>query len=301
MHLISLIIPCYNEEENINILYKQILSSFKNCKYELELIFINDGSIDNTLIELKKLLNKDNYKIKIINFSRNFGKEAGILAGLKNCNGNYAVIMDADLQQSPKLILNMLNIIENNKDIDTVVYYQDKRIETKFNSFLKKTFYKMIDKMSYVNFKMGASDFRLINRKIIDTIIEMKEHDRFSKGLFAYTGFTTCYLPYVPNKRVNGKTKWTKRNLFNYGVSGIISFSDKILRFILLFGIFNIGASSYAMFIKINFLLVVIGIISILNSIQFIFMGIIGEYVNRIYSEVRNRPIYIIKDILKNY
>ncbi len=310
MDLISLIIPCYNEEKNISILYKQILNSFKDTKYKLEIIFVNDGSYDNTLLELKKLLNKKNFKIKIINFSRNFGKEASIYAGLENCSGKYAVLLDADLQQSPKLILNMLNVVSNDPNIDAVVYYQSERIESRFTSFLKGSFYKIIDKLSYVNFKSGASDFRLVNRKIIDTIIKMKEHNRFSKGLFAYAGFNVCYLPYVPDKRANGETKWNKKSLFSYGISGIISFSDKILRYSLICGMFlNLMSLIYLITliilylikIKLSFWLVIIGIMLLLNSIQLIFMGIIGEYINRIYSEVRNRPIYITKDILKNY
>ena len=222
---LSFIVPCYNEEKNISLFYSNVLENFKSSKYEIEIVFINDGSKDNTLLELKKLTKFKDFEIKVINFSRNFGKDAGIYAGLQNSTGNYTVLIDADMQQPPSLVLKMLEILEKNDDIDIVAYYQEKRIENKVVSGLKKLFYKTISKISGLNFTDNASDFRLFRNNVKDAILSMSEHNRFSKGIFAWIGFNTYYIPYVPKERIHGKSSFNIKSLFKYAFSGILSFS----------------------------------------------------------------------------
>lgn len=303
---LSFVVPCYNEEKNIKPFYDAVLESFKDKKYKLELIFINDGSHDNTILELKKLIKLNDFEIKIINFSRNFGKEAGVYAGLKNSTGDYTVLIDADMQQPPKLVLNMLDVIEKDKDIDIVAYYQDKRIENKFVSFLKNKFYKYISKISSIEFVNGASDFRLFNRNVLNTILDLSEHNRFSKGIFAWIGFNTYYLPYTPSERLTGKTSWSIKSLFRYAISGILSFSKKPLDIIHKIGIFNI-------LISIVWLIVLIFNSIDIYNIQYVFilllfmfginfeiLGLISEFIYRNYTELLNRPIYITKEVITN-
>ena len=309
MEKISLIVPCYNEEKNIKIFFEETLASFKEVDIKLEIIFINDGSKDNSMNEFKKIINTKKCDIKVIDFSRNFGKEAGMYAGLSNCTGDYAVIIDADLQQHPRLVLPMLEEIKKDENIDIVAYYQEKRIENSFISLFKKIFYKIIDAFSDVKFVNGASDFRLFSRKVIDAILEIPEHDRFSKGIFSYVGFNTKYLPYVPEERRNGTSTWSIKSLFKYAISGILSFSKKPLLLPLYIGLFfNMVSTLYLITLLILYLFnlsfnstfVIIGFLAYFSSFQFIFKGIIGEYLYRVYTETRNRPNYIIRDILIN-
>lgn len=304
MKKISIIVPCYNEEGNIKKFYDEANEAFKKLKYKIEYIFINDGSKDNTIIKLKDLL-KYKKDIKIINFSRNFGKEAAVYAGLKKCSGDYAVLIDADLQQPPRLILPMLDEIEKDNNIDIVAYYQEKRIEGKFISFFKSMFYKIINKITGLNFIDGASDFRLFNRNVINTILEFTDQNRFQKGIFAYIGFNTKYLPYIPDERNAGKTSWNFIKLLKYALDGIMSFTN-----------FPLKISSYLGFLElfistIWFILLLVlkntsqvqyicAFILLLSSLLFIVLGIISEYIYRTYSESRKRPIYIIKEFIDN-
>lgn len=304
MKTLSIIIPCHNEEENVNLFYSETKKAFnKNNKYKLEFIFINDGSYDNTLIELKKLIENNN-DIKIINFSRNFGKESAIYAGLKNCSGDYAVLIDADLQQHPKLIIPMLEWIEKDDSIDIVAYYQEKRIENKFVGILKKFFYRIINKLTNLKFVNGASDFRLFNRKVIDSILEFSDQDRFQKGIFAYIGYNTKYLPYTPNKRNAGKTNYNISKLINYAFMGIMSFTKYPVKIPIKIGIIeHIIAIIWficAIIFKLNYLHFLLVFILLLSSILLICLGLVGEYVYRAYAESRKRPTFIIKEIISN-
>lgn len=300
---VSFIVPCYNESKNIKLFYDDVVKSFKD-KYKVELIFINDGSKDNTLEELKSLLKEKIFEIKIINFSRNFGKEAGIYAGLKECSGDACVIIDADMQQPPHLVLDMIKVMENDSDIDIVTYYQEKRIENKIISFFKSQFYKIMSNSTGMKLKTGASDFRLLNRKVIDTVLTLSEHDRFSKGIFSWIGFNTYYLPYIPEKRINGKTSWSTKGLFKYAVSGILSFSKEPLNIIFKLGIFNILVSLMLLIlgfiISANQFYFLMILIIFLFGINYIVLGILGEYIYRNYTESRNRPIYIVKEVISN-
>lgn len=307
---LSLVIPCHNEERNVSLLYDEIYKIFKESEYVLELIFVNDGSKDHTLENIKKLLDKKDFEINIINFSRNFGKEAAMYAGLEQASGDYITIIDADLQQSPSLILDMLDVLEKNEEYDSVCCYQKERIESKFLSFLKEKFYKIISSISDVEFINGASDFRVFRRYVVESILSLNERTRFSKGIFSWVGFNTFYMPYVPNERKNGKSNFNFKSLFLYALSGIISFSVAPLRIATLSGIlFALISFLYLIVViiqKIFFTIDVPGyptlIVSILliGSLILVCLGIMGEYVARIYMESKQRPIYIAKERLTN-
>lgn len=303
---LSIVVPCYNEENNIGILCDEIESAFKKEKIKYEIIFINDGSHDNTLFELKKSLSERKLNIKIINFSRNFGKEAAMYAGLKEARGEYTVIIDADLQQPPTLILDMMNILENDKSIDSVGTYQEKRNEGKLLSFYKRMFYKLINKVAEINFVEGASDFRIFRRNMVDAIISMTEYYRFSKGIFSWVGFNTYYIPYQADIRKNGKSSWSFWKLFKYAIDGIVSFTTAPLRIATFLGIV-ISVLSFIYVIVLVLQTFIFGIdvpgyastlsvVLLLGGIQLFALGIIGEYLARTYVETKKRPIYIVKE-----
>lgn len=306
---ISLVVPCYNEQGNINLFYEECKKTFMNQKLYVEIVFVNDGSSDDTLKELKELNAKENFEIKIVSFSRNFGKEAAMYAGLKKTTGDYVVIIDADLQQKPELILKMIDIIEKDDEYDCVCYYQDKRREGKLISFLKKKFYQTITKLSDVEFVNGASDFRLFRRYVVDSILNLQEKNRFSKGIFSWVGFNTCYIPYIPEERAYGKSSFNFGGLFKYAISGILSFSVAPLRIATYSGLmFAFIAFIYMMIViiqKIFFTIDIPGYATLLTCVLFIgglilfCLGIIGDYIARIYIETKNRPIYIEKEYIK--
>lgn len=297
MKKLSIIIPCYNEEENIKEFFDAASLCMNKIKYELEFVFINDGSKDNTLDELKKLLSRSE-KVKIINFSRNFGKDAAIYAGLQECVGDYAVLIDADMQQHPKLILPMLKEIEANPDLDIVAYYQENRIENKVIAFLKHLFYKFINSISEVPFRNNASDFRLFNRDVIDTILSLKEHNRFHKGIFAFIGFNTKYLPYVPLERYKGKSSFNLIKLIKYAFDGILSFSDWLIKIPLKIGAIEIVTSLIwfiILFFSKNLNDFYVPLFIMFVGFLQLSIGILCVYSYRIYKETMNRPNYIIK------
>ena len=231
---LSVIVPCYNEEKNIVKFYNKILEDLKDI--DLELIFINDGSKDKTQVEIDKLLKNKDFKIKCINFSRNFGKESAMLAGLENVrkDADYISIIDADLQQNPKYLLKMYKYLNENLEIDEVACYQKKRKEGILSIF-KKTFYKIINSFSEVEFKNGVSDFRMFRRLVLEAIISIKEHNRFSKGIFSYVGFNIYYMPYEVEKREEGKTSWNFFSLFSYALLGFKNFTNIFLNIINLY------------------------------------------------------------------
>lgn len=302
---LSFVVPCYNEEKNIKLFYNDVLDSFKNSKYRIELVFINDGSKDKTLDELKKLLINKEFSIKIINFSRNFGKEAAIYSGLKEATGDYIVLIDADMQQPPHFVLDMLKVMEEKQNIDVVAYYQEKRIESKVLSFFKSNFYKIINKITGMPFVNGASDFRLLKRNVVDAVLSLPEHNRFSKGIFAWIGFETYYLPYIPEKRAHGKTSWRFKDLLDYALSGILSFSKHPLNIITKLGFINVFISITWLIILLinnssNYIEYLFPFIIFMFGLNFVVLGYIGEFIARNYSEVRNRPIYIAKEVLTN-
>ena len=307
---LSVIIPCCNEKANVKIVYEALNKIFYNKKYKYELIFVNDGSKDDTLKNLKSIVKNAEDDIKIINFSRNFGKEAAMYAGLKESSGDYTAIIDADMQQNPSLLLKMISIVEKDENIDSVAAFQEQRHEGKILAFFKKRFYKLINKITDVEFVNGASDFRIFRRTVVDAILSMTEYYRFSKGIFSFVGFNTYYMPYQVNERANGKSKWSFIKLFKYAIDGIVSFTTTPLKLATYLGMFIsffsfiyliiIVIKTLAMGIDVPGYASLIGIILLLGGIQLLALGIIGEYLSRTYIENKRRPIYIAKEILKS-
>lgn len=309
MKKVSMIIPCYNEEGNVKLFYSEAVKAYKDQNYKLELVFIDDGSKDNTLKILKDLIKEQDCEIKVLSFSRNFGKEAAIYAGLNNVDGDYTVIIDADLQQPPELTIKMANILDEN-EYDCVCYYQEERIENKLLSKIKNEFYKAMNNLSEVELKQGASDFRMFNQKVKNSLLEIKEYYRFSKGIFSWIGYNTQYLPYIPKQRNSGTTKWNFIKLLKYGISGIISFSTMPLKLATYSGLtLSLIAFIYLFVIIIQKLFfeisvpgypTVISCILLIGGFQLFCIGIIGEYLGKTYIETKNRPIYIIKEEITN-
>lgn len=306
---LSVVVPCYNEAENVASFHKAVLSVFKDEDFEYEIIYVDDGSNDATLHNLKKLYQASSCSMKIVSFSRNFGKEAALYAGLQQTDGDYISFIDADLQQHPQTILEMLQILESQPQTDVVAAYQDRRNEGKVLSFLKKSFYKIINRLSDINLKSDASDFRTFRRSVADSILALNEYHRFSKGIFAWVGYDTQYIPYTASERIAGTTKWNFFKLLNYAVEGIIGYSTKPLRIAtFLGGVTSCLSMVYLIFVILQKLIAgidipgyatIIVLILFLGGMQLFCIGIIGEYIGKIFEQSKNRPIYIVKEIIK--
>lgn len=305
---LSLVVPCFNEEEVVYDFYKEVNNVFSGKISDYEFVFVNDGSSDNTP-EILKAIYGVSSNVQVIGFSRNFGKEAAVLAGLKNARGDYVCIIDADLQQRPEVVLEMLDILDENENVDAVAAYQEERKEGKLLTFFKNSFYSVINKMSEVDFYTGASDFRLMRRTVVEAIINMTEYHRFSKGLFSFVGFNTQYIPYEVCERAGGKTKWSFVKLLNYAVEGIVGFSTKPLRFATFFGLGAVAVSLLYLIIalvagavtgNITASIPVITLILFMGGINSLFIGITGEYLARTYIQGKNRPVYIVKELLSH-
>ncbi len=299
---LSVIVPSYNEEDNVSLFYDEFVKTFKSYKGEYELIFVNDGSKDNTLYELKKIVDKGK-NIKVVNFSRNFGKEAAMLAGLKESSGDFVSLIDADLQQRPEVLLDMVNLLEDHLEYDCVCAYQDSRNEGKVLTFFKNCFYKLINKISDVNFVRGASDFRAFRKSVRDALLELSEVNRFTKGIFSFVGFNTFYFSYQAEERTNGTSKWSFKSLFKYAINGILSFSMVPLKIAtILGGMTIIGSFIYlivALLLKVAIsTLMLFFLISFFAGVQLLMIGVISEYVRLMCDEVRKRPVYIAKEVL---
>lgn len=307
---LSFVVPCYNEAENVSAFQNAVMQAFDGCGYDYEIVFVDDGSKDATLHELRKVFNKQLCPVKVVSFSRNFGKEAGLYAGLKQASGDYVSLIDADLQQNPTIVRDMVKILDEQPEYDVVAAYQDRRNEGKLLSIFKKSFYRLINRLSDVNLKSDASDFRTFRRSVAESIITLGEYHRFSKGLFAWVGYSTCYIPYVAENRKAGKTKWSFGKLCNYAIDGIIGYSTKPLRIATFIGSMTAIASFlYLLFVVLQKLIqgidipgyaTIIVLILLLGGVQLLCIGIIGEYVGRTFEQTKQRPIYIAKEIL-NY
>lgn len=295
---LDIVVPCYNEEKNIKIFYNEINNVLAN-DIEWNIIFVNDGSSDNTLNEIKKL-NDVNY----ISFSRNFGKEAAIYAGLSKATADYVILMDVDLQDPPSLIPEMIEHIDN---FDVVATRRVTRAgEPKIRSFFARLFYKLMNKISDIELVDGARDFRLMNRNVVDSILELNENNRFSKGIFEWVGFNTKWIEYENVERIEGETSWSFWQLFKYSIEGIVSFTVAPLYISTIMGIiFSIMAFISIIFIVIRTLLFgdpvsgwpsTISIILFIGGIQLLSIGILGQYLAKTYVETKNRPKYIIKE-----
>ncbi len=313
MEKISVVVSCYNEEKALPLFYEEMervrKRDFEGI-VEFEYIFVNDGSKDNTLKIIKELNQKDP-KVRYISFSRNFGKEAAMYAGLEAAEGDYVTLMDADLQDPPALLKQMYDAIKNEGYDSVGTRRVTRKGEPPIRSFFARMFYKIINKMSNIEMVDGARDYRLMKRQVVDSIISLKEYNRYSKGLFSFVGFDTKWIEYENVERVAGETKWSFWKLFKYALEGITAFSTTPLIFSSIIGlIFCLVA-----FISIIFIIVktlVYGdptagwpsmacIIVFVSGIQLFTIGIIGQYLSKTYLEVKKRPIYIIKETEKDY
>lgn len=301
---ISIVIPCYNEQEAIPYFYREINKISKKMKEEFEFIFVNDGSKDNTLITIKRLSKKDT-RIKYIDLSRNFGKEAAMLAGLEYSKGDLVAIMDADLQDPPELLPKMVYYIK--KGYDSVGTRRvTRKGEPPIRSFFARLFYKIINKMSKIEMVDGARDYRLMTRQMVNSIISLKEYNRYSKGLFSFVGYKTKWIEFENVNRVAGETKWNFFKLFLYAVEGIVGYSTLPLTLAALFGVlFCFISMLLIIFIIIRTLVwgdpvagwpSLVCIMFMIGGIQLFCTGIIGIYLSKTYLETKKRPIYIIKE-----
>ena len=308
--LISIVIPCYNEEETIPYFYKEITKVSEEInKTNFEFIFVNDGSKDDTLKLLKELSKKDK-RVRFVSFSRNFGKEAAMYAGFEYSKGDYVAVMDADLQDPPYLLKEMYKTLENS-DYDCVATRRvTRKGEPLIRSFFARCFYKIINKMSKYEMVDGARDYRLMTRQMVDSIISLKEYNRYSKGLFSFVGFNTKWIEYENVNRVAGETKWSFWKLFKYALEGIVAFSTAPLSFASILGIiFCIISLIFVIVIIVKTLIFgdptsgwpsLACIILFVSGIQLFCMGIIGQYLAKAYLETKNRPIYIVKETEKD-
>lgn len=309
MNLLSIIVPCLNEEKNVPILYEEV-SNVINEDIELsnlsfEFIFVDDGSKDKTLEVIKKL-SKNNEQIKFISFSRNFGKEAAIYAGLENSSGDLILLMDSDLQDPPSLLSQMHSIIKSGEYDCVAARRISREGEPVIRSFFTRAFYKIINAISETKIVDGARDFRLMTRPMVDSILKVSEYNRFSKGIFSWVGFKTKWLEYENIERKNGESNWSFWKLLVYALDGIMSFSAFPLYLSTIVGIFlSVLALIFIIIIIIRTLLFgdavegwpsTICVILFLGGIQLFSIGILGQYLSKIYLETKNRPIYICKE-----
>ena len=308
--LISIIIPCYNEEETIPLFYKEI-EKIRNkiSEADFEYIFIDDGSKDNTMPELRKLA-LENKCVRYISMSRNFGKEAGMYAGLEASKGDYVAIMDVDLQDPPEMLIEMYNTLET-EDYDCVALYSpDHKDYSLVRRMFTKIWYRLIGKISTTKQVVGARDYRLMKRNIVNAIISMREYNRYSKGIFSFVGYKTKWIKYEAPKRVAGKTKWSFRKLFKYAIEGILAFSTTPLVMAAIFGLIMCFIAFVAIIVIIVKTLVwgdpvggwpsLACIIIFTSGLQLLFLGIIGMYLSKIYLEVKERPIYFVRETEKD-
>ena len=305
---LSLIVPCYNEAENVIPFQDAVVDAFRDCGYDYEIVYIDDGSKDATFHQLKKLYADQKCPVKVVSFSRNFGKEAGIYAGLQHASGDYVALIDADLQQRPEIVRDMVATLEGRPELDMVAAYQDRRGESKILSFFKKGFYKLINRLTDTPLKADASDFRTFRRSVAESILAMGEYHRFSKGIFAWVGYNTEFIPYTACKRTRGTSKWSFRKLLNYAIDGIIGYSTRPLRFATVLGsLTSLAAFVYLIVVVLQKLIsginipgyaTIIVLILLLGGMQLFCIGIIGEYVGRTFVQSKNRPIYIAKEVL---
>ncbi|MBF0806475.1 MULTISPECIES: glycosyltransferase family 2 protein [unclassified Streptococcus] len=303
---ISVIVPCFNEEEALPLFYQAMEEIQPQLGQEFEYIFVNDGSQDGTLEVLRELAAKDS-KVTYLSLSRNFGKEAALYAGLQEAHGELVTVMDVDLQDPPELLVEMVQRLENDPDLDCVGTRRVTRDgEPPIRSFFARLFYRLINRISQVQMVDGARDFRLMRRQMVDAILDVTEYNRFSKGIFSWVGFKTEYLEYKNVERVAGQTSWNFWQLFSYSLEGIVNFSDAPLAIAFVGGALScLLAFALAGVVIVRTLLYgdptagwpsMVSIILFLGGFQLLTIGILGKYIGKIFMETKNRPIYIIKE-----
>ena len=303
---ISVVVPCFNEEESIPLFYEEMERVRISMREEFEYIFINDGSSDKTLDVLREL-NLLNPCTHYLSFSRNFGKEAALYAGLQHATGDYVTVMDVDLQDPPELLIEMRQKLDQQSNLDCVGTRRVTRDgEPPIRSFFARMFYKLINQISQVEMVDGARDFRLMRRPMVDAILELSEYNRFSKGIFAWVGFETEYLEYKNVERVAGETSWNFWSLFKYSIEGIVNFSDAPLNIAFIGGLLS-WFLAFIMMVLIVIRTLVFGdptsgwpslmtVILFLGGFQLLTIGILGKYIGKIFLETKNRPVYVIKE-----
>ncbi|WP_287853297.1 glycosyltransferase family 2 protein [Enterococcus sp.] len=305
LKLISIVVPCYNEEETVEIFYRETEKINQMLQgYLFEYIFVNDGSKDGTLNKLRVL--SKNKNVHYISFSRNFGKEAALYAGLKEAKGDFVTVMDADLQDPPELLIEMIQTLEQGEYDCVGTRRSTRKGEPPIRSWFAKRFYQLVNRIGEVEMVDGARDFRLMTRQMVDSVLELSEYNRFSKGLFAWVGYNTKYLEYENRERVAGQTSWSFWSLFKYSIDGIVNFSEAPLNLASFVGAFSCFVSIIAMiFIVVKTLIFndptsgwpsLVCIILFIGGIQLLCLGIVGKYISKIFLETKKRPIYIIKE-----
>ena len=306
MKRIEMIVPCFNEGDVLELFYKEVTPVMQSLKgFDYSFIFVNDGSRDNTLELIKAFAEKDSH-VKYISFSRNFGKESAMLAGLRNSTADLVGILDADLQHSPSLIPEMVKAVTGEGYDIAAAKRSDRKGESGFKSLLSGAFYKVANKLTEVEIDPGAQDFRIMKRKVVLSIVSMAEHNRFTKGIFSFVGFNTKWFAHENRERAAGETKWSIVKLFRYALDGILGFSNAPLKlsfwsgalsfaFGVLYGLVFVirRIIEHERFISVN---LIIALICAVGGLILICLGIIGEYLARIYTEVKNRPMYIIDE-----
>lgn len=308
MKKVTIIVPCYNEQESLPIFYQEAVSVIKKTGYDYEFLFVNDGSKDGTLTILRELAAQDEH-ITYLSFSRNFGKEAAMFAGFCNASGDYVAVMDADMQDPPALLPQMLEILESGEYDSVATRRENREGEPPIRSFFARMFYRIINKISDADIVDGARDFRLMKREMVDAIVEMGENNRFSKGIFGWIGFRTYWLPYKNVERIVGETKWSFWKLFKYSIDGIVNFSQVPLSIASIGGII-LTLVAFIMVVVVAIRKLIFGdpvdgwaslvcIITFIGGIELFCMGIIGQYIAKIYLETKRRPHYIVLETNK--
>ena len=309
--MLSIVVPCYNEEESLPLFLNAVEVVAQTIPHEIEYIFINDGSTDQTLQVLRDLHLQLPEKVRYLSFSKNFGKEAGLYAGLQEAKGDLVTVMDADLQDPPELLPKMIEMIETT-DVDCVGTRRiDRQGEPPIRSFFARLFYKLMNKLGDTEMVDGARDFRLMTRQMVDAVLSVTEYNRFSKGIFSWVGFKTEYLAYENRERVAGNTSWSFWSLFRYSIDGIVNFSDFPLTLASFIGAFScVGAGIALVFIVLRALIFgdatsgwpsLVSIILFISGLQLLSLGIIGKYLGKIFLETKKRPLYIIKETEKDH
>ena len=304
---ISIIVPCFNEEESIPLFFSAVKKVTDEMDAKFEFWFVDDGSEDNSLSEMKELYKKDPKEVHYLSFSRNFGKEAALYAGLQAASGDYVAVMDVDLQDPPDFLPRMYKILKT-ENYDAVGCRRiDRTGESKFRSFLSDRFYDAINKVSKTEIVSGARDYRMMTRQMVNAVLSMKEYSRFSKGIFSWVGFKTKYLEYHNIERVAGESDWNTWKLFKYAMNGIADFSQVPLSLAVWIGLVSfILAMIGILFVIIRRIVdpsssvfgwaSLVSIILLLGGLQLLCIGIIGRYIGKIYMQVKERPIYIVKE-----
>ena len=304
--IISIVVPCHNEEEMVPIFHKEITAVSEQLPDAVfEMIFVNDGSKDATLAELKRLASLDE-RVHYLSFSRNFGKEAAMVAGLRHATGNYVAVMDADLQDPPAMLVEMVALIRTGEYDCIGTKRLDRKGEPPIRSFFARQFYQLINRISDTEIVDGARDFRLMTRQMVDAVLEMTEYNRFSKGIFSWVGFETKYLSYENQERVAGKTTWSFWSLFKYSLDGIVAFSEAPLAIAAFTGFLSFAVAILAALILTVRTLVfgnatsgwtsLIVIILGMGGLQLLCLGILGKYLGKTFMETKRRPLYILKE-----